>query len=154
MNARGYTLVELLVSVAVILILLMGVGNAIVHTLHVQTFEVGRAAMGRTAAALSQRLREEARSSTAVFIPRVDVLGAPNGGEPGAHEVDFFRRLSAGGDAFVAYRFDAATGDITRYEYASASGMQTILNTDLAAGDVAVFSVVREKASEAGALAG
>ncbi len=46
MNARGYTLVELLVSMAVILILLMGVGGAIVSTLHVQAFQVRRAADG------------------------------------------------------------------------------------------------------------
>jgi prepilin-type N-terminal cleavage/methylation domain-containing protein len=154
MNARGYSLIELLISMAVILILLMGVGNAIVHVLHVQSFQVGRAAMGRTAAALSERLREEAHSSTAVFIPSVDVLGGPNAGTAGAHEVDFFRRLSAGGDAFVAYRFDSATGDITRYEYTTASGIKTILNSDIAAGDVALFSVVRERASEAGKLAG
>jgi prepilin-type N-terminal cleavage/methylation domain-containing protein len=153
MNARGYTLVELLVSMAVILILLMGVGSAIVHTLHVQAFHVGRADASRTASALSERLREEARSATAVFIPSLDILGGPNGVDS-AHEVDFLRRLSAGGDAYVAYRFDAASGDVSRYEYVLASGAKTIVNTDVAASDVAVFSVVRERAAEAGALAG
>jgi prepilin-type N-terminal cleavage/methylation domain-containing protein len=154
MNARGYTLVELLVSMAVILILLMGVGGAIVSTLHVQAFHAGRAEMGRTASDVAERLREEARSATAVFIPSVDVLGDPNTGTSGAHEVDFLRRLSAGGDAYVAYRFDAATGDITRYEYTFASSTKTIVNADLAAGDVAAFSLVRQKASEAGMLVG
>jgi len=110
--------------------------------------------MGRTIADLSGRLNEEARSSTAVFIPSVDVLGNANGGTAVAHEVDFFRRLSAGGDAFVAYRFDASSGDITRYDYAFSAGTKTISNEDIAASDVAAFSVSRESASALGVVAG
>ncbi len=110
--------------------------------------------MGRTAGDVAERLREEARGATAVFVPSVDILGDPNAGASGSHEVDFLRRLSAGGDAYVAYRFDGATGEVTRYEYTSARGTKTILNADLAAGDIAAFSLVRLKASEAGSLAG
>jgi len=110
--------------------------------------------MGRTIADLSGRLNEEARSSTAVFIPSVDVLGNANSGTTAAHEVDFFRRLSAGGDAFVAYRFDASSGDVTRYEYEYAAGTKVLSSEDIAAGDVAAFSVSRESASELGAVAG
>ncbi len=155
MNARGYSLVELLVSMAIVLVLLMAVGAALVQTLHVQAFHAGRASMGRTVADLSERLREEARSSTAVFIPSVDVLGDPNGTSAGAHEVDFFRRQSAGGDAFVAYRYDSASGEITRYEYTAFSGAKVIASADLAASDIAMFSLLRETAgAAAGALAG
>lgn len=110
--------------------------------------------MGRTIADLSGRLNEEARSATAVFIPSVDVLGNANGGATGAHEVDFFRRLSAGGDAFVAYSFDASSGDVTRYEYAYSAGTKAISNEDIAASDVAAFSVSRETASALSTVAG
>ena len=110
--------------------------------------------MGRTIADLSGRLNEEARSSTAVFIPSVDVLGNANSGTTAAHEVDFFRRLSAGGDAFVAYRFDASSGDVTRYEYAYAAGTKIFSNEDIAASGVAAFSVSRVSASALGAVAG
>jgi len=110
--------------------------------------------MGRTIADLSGRLNEEARSSTAVFIPSVDVLGNANGGTTAAHEVDFFRRLSAGGDAFVAYRFDASSGDVTRYEYTYSAGTRVSSNEDIAASDVAAFSVSRESASALGPVAG
>ena len=110
--------------------------------------------MGRTVTDLSGRLNEDARSSTAVFIPSADVLGNPNGATTGAHEVDFFRRLSAGGDAFVAYRFDSSSGDVTRYEYTFSSGSKTISNEDIAASDIATFSVSSVTASALGDVAG
>src|SRR5215469_14385280 len=122
MNARGFSLIELLVSMSIIVILLIAVGATIVQTLHVQMLHLSRAESSRTISSLSERLAEEARSSTAVFIPGMDVLGMPNGGSAGAHEVDFFRRLSAGGDAYVAYRFDASSGKVIRYEYTPSTG--------------------------------
>jgi len=154
MNVRGFSLTELLVSMGIIVILLAAVGAAIVQTMHVQLFHLGRAGTSRTIAALSERLGEEARSATAVFIPSVDVLGQPNGGPTGAHEVDFFRRLSSGGDAYAAYRFDAASGDVTRYEYELGTGIATVTAEDLAASDVAAFSAVREGVSVAATVAG
>src|ERR1700680_974800 len=154
MKARGFSLAELLISMSIIFVLLVAVGAAIVQTLPVQTFRAARAGMGRTIADLSGRLNEEARSATAVFIPSVDVLGNANGGATGAHEVDFFRRLSAGGDAFVAYSFDASSGDVTRYEYAYSAGTKAISNEDIAASDVAAFSVSRETASALSTVAG
>ncbi len=103
--------------------------------------------MNRTAANLRERLQEEARSSTAVFIPATDLFGNGNSGSTGALEVDFFRRLSAGGDAYVAYRFESASESVTRYEYAwNAAGLQ-ILNRDVAASGVASFSAQRQSAS-------
>ena len=152
MNARGYSLVELLISMAIILVLLVATGDAIVQTLHVQSFHADRAAMGRTVDDLAARLGEEARSATAVFIPSADVFGASNAAP--AHEVDFFRRLSTGGDDFVAYRFDAASGDVTRYDYAWTTGSRVVTASDLAATGIGTFAVVRESAAGAGLLAG
>jgi prepilin-type N-terminal cleavage/methylation domain-containing protein len=134
MNARGFSLAELLVSMAVVLILLVAVSAAIVQTLHVQAFHAGRASMSRSVSDLSERLREEARSATAVFVP----------------SVDFFRRQSDDGDAFVAYRFDGASGDVTRYEYSTLSGAKVVTVADVAASDIAAFSVLRETAGTAG----
>ena len=150
MKPRAYTLVELLVSTAIILILMMAVGNAIVASLHLQAIHADRAGMSRSASELAERLGEEARSSTAVFIPSIDVLGNPNGGSSGPHEVDFLRHLSDGGDAMVAYAFDGSSGSVTRYEYATGSGTKTILNSDIAADGIAAFSLVREPVAATG----
>ena len=154
MKARGFSLTELLISTSIIVMLLIAVGGVIVQTLHVQIFHLSRAESSRTVSSLAERLSEEARTATAVFIPSIDVLGQPNGGSYGAHEVDFFRRLSAGGDAYVAYRFDAATQAVTRYEYAPSTGGVAISNSDLAASGVAGFSAEREAVSSSGIVAG
>ncbi len=154
MKLRGYTLVELLVSTAIILILTIAVGNTIVASLHVQAMHADRVAMSRSASELAARLSEEARSSTAVFIPSTDITGNPNTGPNGPHEVDFFRRLSAGGNAFVAYGFDASSGEVTRYEYSSTSGAKTVSAQDLAASAIGSFSVRREHVADAGPIVG
>src|SRR5215469_200524 len=114
-RARGFSLIEALVALSVLLVLLIAVGDAVSRTLHVAAMTNARAGAVRTVSELGIRLSEEARSASAVFIPATDVLGAANAGDQ-AHEVDFFRRLSAGGDTYVAYRFDANTGIITRFE--------------------------------------
>ncbi|MBV8204602.1 MAG: type II secretion system protein, partial [Candidatus Eremiobacteraeota bacterium] len=153
MKARGFSLTELLISTSIIVMLLIAVGAVIVQTLHVQIFHLSRAESSRTVSSLAERLSDEARTATAVFIPTTDVLGQPNGGY-GAHEVDFFRRLSAGGDAYVAYRFDAATQAVTRYEYVPSTGGVAISNSDLAASGVAGLSAEREAGSSSGIVAG
>jgi prepilin-type N-terminal cleavage/methylation domain-containing protein len=154
MNARGFSLTELLISMGVIVILLVAVGAAIVQTLHVQSFHLGRAGTSRTITSLGERMAEEARSSTAVFVPSTDVLGQPNGGPAGAHEVDFFRRLSSGGDAYTAYRFDAPSGVVTRYEYSLGSGPASVTAEDLAASGITAFSAMREGVALAATVAG
>ena len=154
MKLRGYTLVELLVSTAIVLILTIAVGNAIVASLHLQAMHADRVTMSRSASELAARLSEEARSSTAVFIPSLDITGNPNTGTAGSHEVDFFRRLSAGGEAFVAYSFDPQTGDVVRYEYSASSGAKTILAQDLVAGAIESFSVEREHVADVGPTVG
>lgn len=146
---RGYTLPELLISVSIIVILLFAACGACVETLRLEAAHAGRASMGRTAANLRERLQEEARSSTAVFIPAIDVLGNANAGGAGSSEVDFFRRLSAGGDSYVAYRFEPASGNVTRYEYTRGASGPQITHQDLAASGVAAFSAGRQSGSGA-----
>jgi hypothetical protein len=154
MRTRGCSLLELLVTSAVILVLLIAVGSAIVATLHLQLIHTDRAAMSRSGAELAARLGEEARSSTAVFIPGTDVLGNPNLGPAGPHEVDFFRRLSAGGNAFAAYAFDASAGTVTRYDYSASGSTKTILDSDPVASGIASFTATRESVASAGTTVG
>ncbi|MDQ6780223.1 MAG: hypothetical protein M3Z37_03585 [Candidatus Eremiobacteraeota bacterium] len=149
----GFSLIELLVSIGIIVLLMLVVCAAIVQTLRIELLHSGRIEMGRTASQLSQRLQEDARSSTAVFIPSVDVLGDPNTGS-NAHEVDFFRRLSAGGDVFVAYRFEAGSAEVTRFEYSSMVGLKTIGNRDVAGSGISSFEVVRKPVAQSDLIAG
>ena len=118
---RGYTLFEALIALGILFLLLYVVGDAVTRMLHSTSMSVARSSQARSVSELVTRMSEEARSSAAVFIPANDVFGNANGGSA-AHEVDFFRRLSAGGDAYVAYRLDPETGVVTRYEYSLAGG--------------------------------
>ena len=149
LRARGYSLFEALIAVAVLGVLLFVIGDALAHTLRAASLSGGRASIARTTTELATRLSEEARSSTAVFIPTTDVLGNSNTGSS-THEVDFFRRLSAGGDAYVAYTLDAASGVVTRYEYSLAAGTVAILHSDQAATAIAAFVPTRMTASATG----
>jgi hypothetical protein len=130
----------------VLFVLLVAVGDAVSRTLHVAAMSNSRAGAVRTISELGVRLSEEARSASAVFIPATDVLGYSNA-SPQAHEVDFFRRLSAGGDTYVAYRFDSSSGVVTRYEYSLAGGVVSIAHSDQAAAGIASFSPVRAPAA-------
>jgi prepilin-type N-terminal cleavage/methylation domain-containing protein len=144
-RARGFSLIEALIALSVLLILLVAVGDAVSRTLHVAAMSNSRTGAVRTISELGIRLSEEARSASAVFIPATDVLGAANGGNS-AHEVDFFRRLSSGGDTYVAYRFDASTGVVTRYEYSLAAGVVSVAHADEVASGIVAFAPVRAPA--------
>lgn len=153
MKARGFSLIELLITLSIIVVLMTAIGAAIVGVLHLQAMHAGRAEMSRSASDLATRLSEEARSSTAVFIPKSDVLGNPNG-TSAAHEVDFLRRLSDGGDAYVAYRFDPGTTSVIRYDYSVAASVKTVLYSDTAATGIASFTLNREPVASSGAIVG
>ena len=140
MRARGYTLVEMLTTVAILGLLLFAVGAALTHVLDAEALGAGRQSALRSADELGTRMSEEARSATAVFVPSVDVLGQPN---TDGHEVDFFRKSSDGTLNYVAYRFDAATATVRRYEYVPAAGGAQILNNDLMAENIQSLAAVR-----------
>ncbi|HXM18850.1 MAG TPA: prepilin-type N-terminal cleavage/methylation domain-containing protein [Candidatus Tumulicola sp.] len=148
LSSRGYTLVEVLVAMMVLLVLIFAVGDAIAHAVRMESVDAGRAAGVRSFSELTARLSEEARSSTAVFLPSVDVLGGSNDAESGgAHEIDFYRRLSAGGDAYVAYCFDSHAGTVTRYEYSRAAGVPAIVHADVVASGIAALAAQRTTTS-------
>ncbi len=139
------SLIESIIAMSVLTLLIFIATDAAVHTLRVAALSGGRASSARTVSELAIRMAEEARSSTAVFIPANDVLGDANAGAA-AHEVDFFRRLSAGGDSYVAYRLDAASSIVTRYEYTPAAGAATIVHADQLASGIAGFAPSRAPA--------
>lgn len=152
-RASGFTIIELLVSSAIVLVLLTAICLAVIQMLKVEAVHAGRASMGRTVSQLATRMQEEARSSTAVFIPSVDILGQANDAAA-AHEVDLYRKLSAGGSAYVAYRYDATAKTVMRYDYTGALGNPTIQSTDTVATDVSSFVAHRQAVSSSDLIAG
>lgn len=69
--------------------------------------------------ALSDRLTAEEDDAWAIFVPPADVLGTSNAD---GHEIDFFTRDGGGTNVFWAYRFDASSGSVQRYTYATPGG--------------------------------
>lgn len=144
MKSRGFSIIEALITVVIIALLLGTVSAVMGAVLHAQSMGAVRAGANRSAAELSDRLAQEARSSTAVFLPSADVLGQTN--DPAAaHEIDFFRRTSDGDDDFVAYLFDGASHAVTRYEYAmpAGGGAPAVLHFDPIASGIAELSAHR-----------
>src|SRR5215831_12033374 len=137
-SAPGYSLLEVLLTVSLLGMLLFVVGDSITHVLDATRLGETRQNVARSSDELATRMAEEARSSTAVFVPSSDVLGQDNGGGSGGHEVDFFRKASNGSPAFVAYRFDGSTSFVTRYEYVPvAGGAPQIVHQDKMAEHIA-----------------
>ncbi len=141
---RAFSLLEVLLTVALLGLLLFAIGGALSHVLDTTMLGENRAALSQSAEELASRLSSEARSSTAVFIPASDVLGAPNVSPNGGHEVDLFRKGSDGTPSFVAYRFDASSGTVDRFEYTPAIvGPPTIVHRDRMADHIGGFSANR-----------
>lgn len=151
---RGYSLVEVMATIAVLGLLLFAVGAAVTHVLDAEMLGAGRQNVLRSSDELAVRMTEEARSSTAVFVPSTDVLGQPNSGQSGGHEVDFFRKTSNGGTSYVAYFFDASSGTVTRYEYVPSQSGSQIINKDLLAERIAALGAVRVTPGSVGSIVG
>jgi prepilin-type N-terminal cleavage/methylation domain-containing protein len=153
-GSRGYSLIEVLATIAVLGMLLFAVGTAVTHVLDAEMTGAGRQATFRSADELAGRMSEEARSATAVFVPPTDVFGQSNTGQSGGHEVDMFRKASDGTLTYVAYRFDAGSGDVTRYEYLPGASGNQIVNSDLMAEGVTSLGAVRTSPSAIGSVVG
>lgn len=153
-RSKGFSLIEVLATVAILGMLLAAVGAAVSHVLDAELTGAGRQSTYRSADELAARLSEEARSSTAVFVPPTDVLGQPNYGSTGAHEVDIFRKASDSTPTYVAYRFDSTSRTVTRYEYTPSAVGDTILNSDQLADGIASFSAVRTSPSAISSVVG
>lgn len=139
MRSRGLTIIETIFSIAILALIILVVGDAISHTLRTGSLAVGRANESRSITTLEARLNEEARSATSVFVPPFDVLGQENS-TVSTHEVDFYRKLADGSDAYVAYLFDRGAGTVTRYDYALVGKDPQPSDADIAANGIAAFS--------------
>lgn len=153
-HVRGFSLIEVLATLVVLGLLLFAVGSAVTHVLDAEMVGAQRQSSSRSLDSLLSRMSEESRSSTAVFVPAVDVFGQPNSGPSGGHEVDVFRKASDGTDTFVAYRFDSGSRSVTRYEYTPGAGGAQILNADLMADQVTSMSALRVEPSSVGSVVG
>jgi prepilin-type N-terminal cleavage/methylation domain-containing protein len=153
-DVRGYSVIEVLVTMAVLGMLLFAVGTAVTHVLDAEMVGASRQSVVRSVDELAARLAEESRSSTAVFVPASDIFGQPNVGPAGGHEVDIFRKASDGTGTFVAYRFDGSTNAVTRYEYVPGAGGAKIVNSDLMADHIAAVSATRVEPSSISSVVG
>jgi type II secretory pathway pseudopilin PulG len=116
---RGFSVVEILVAMG----LAIGIALVTLGVTHAFTRALGMRSTAQSGAiALEQqldRMRSEAASAYAVFVPANDIFGKPNAAAHGApgHEVDFYTKTDLGADTFWAYDFDAAHGTLERYDY-------------------------------------
>jgi len=152
---RAYSLLEVLLTISLLGMLLFAIAYAVTHALATTALGVGRNGIARSADELASRLSSEARSSTAVFVPSIDVYGRPNDDSNGGHEVDFFRKASDGTPTFVAYRYDHASGQVDRFEYnPTMGGSPNILNQDEVATEVSAFDATFHEASSVPGIVG
>jgi type II secretory pathway pseudopilin PulG len=164
---RGFTVLELLVSVA--LLVTIGLITLAVVQYLVRAVD-GRASGVGGAVAVEQLLgtmRGDAATAYAVFVPERDVFGAYNAPAPPApaptgsgapHEVDFYARTGGGAEVWWAYRYDATTQTLQRYDYDPVThavgvadrqtGSVTTGESYPAVAGVRSFSVQRLEASE------
>jgi len=65
------------------------------------------------------RMRDDAASAFAVFVPTNDIFGNPNAAQHGAsgHEIDFYAKTDTGTEAYWAYEWDARAQTLQRYDY-------------------------------------
>jgi len=152
---RAYSLLEVLLTVSLLGLLLFVIAYAVSHALATTALDVGRNGIARSADELATRLASEARSSTAVFVPPTDVYGQPNDAAAGSREVDFFRKASDGTTAYVAYRYDASSGLVDRYDYQPVAGQApTIIDEDAMADGVTSFMAAFHEASTLAGIVG
>ena len=154
-RSRAFSLLEVLLTLSLLGLLLFAIGNVLAHVLDTTQLGQNRSGLSQSADELATRLSGEARSSTAVFVPASDVMGQPNDGPNGAHEVDFFRKASDGTLSYVAYRFDTSTGVVDRFDYQpTASGPAQIIDQDRMASDISGFTAAKTSASSIPGIVG
>ena len=123
MRQRGFAVPEILVAAT------MMIAIAFATLIVLQAFVKAVAARSTSESgsiAVNQeldRMRSDAATAYAIFVPSKDVMGDPNApgadtGTPGSgHEVDFYGRTDSGAEAYWAYRYDATAGTLQRYDY-------------------------------------
>jgi len=122
-SERGYSVPELLIA----MVLLLLIGFATLGVLQSFTRALAdRSTSESGSIALEQeldRMRADASSAYAVFVPSRDVFGYANAlgadtATPGAgHEVDFYTKTDHNAELYWAYAYDAKAKTLQRYDY-------------------------------------
>ncbi len=133
-HARGFTLLETVVSVAIAVVLGWVLLTVITHVLLVSRVQAARDAAQSAIMQLTDNLTTEEDDAWAIYVPPSDVLGASNGD---GHEVDFFARDGKQQPYFWAYNYDSSAHALTRYRFASPGGSAT---KDVTYSGVTAFS--------------
>jgi YD repeat-containing protein len=118
---RGFTLLD--VSLAIVLAVALGLATlGVLRGMFAMSAAAATTSGGSlTLEQTSDEMRSDADTAFAVFVPARDVMGRPNAGVAGAHEIDFFTRTDSGAIASWAYYFDAGAHTLRRFDY-DASG--------------------------------
>ncbi len=114
---RGFTIIEALIAGAIVTLMAL---TGLTAAKAVAAVTLGAYTAGRDAAAIdiqAERLRDDAASAFAVFVPATDMNGAPNGAGGDAHEVDYYARGDGGQELLWRYFYDAARGTLQRFDY-------------------------------------
>ncbi len=113
---RGFSLIEVLLAGAIAAIATMLL-VMLAHHLARATQALDLRLQGSSAAhALLDRLDGDSQTAWAVWVPPLDVAGEEN---RDGHEVDLFAQDASHRRYAWAYRFDAASHEVTRYAYAA-----------------------------------
>lgn len=110
------TLIELVVGVGLAALLSLALIAAVGTAVRFAASADADATGVTQTRALFERLRAQAHSAWAIFVPRLDVLGVENSD---GHEIDFFAEDAQHAPHFWAYRFDARAHTLERYLYAA-----------------------------------
>ncbi|GAC1309384.1 MAG: hypothetical protein NVS2B3_18840 [Vulcanimicrobiaceae bacterium] len=132
---RGFTVPELLISLLLFLALAvatLGALHGFVRALDDRsTAQNGLLTLEQTIA----RMRADAATAFAVFVPARDVFGAPNAGSAGTsgtHEVAYYTKTEAGIETWWAYHYDAVAHTLRRYDFDPATGRVGVFDRSVA----------------------
>jgi prepilin-type N-terminal cleavage/methylation domain-containing protein len=118
-GSRGFTLVELLIAVAIAVIIGTVLLRSAIAMLHWTTLQAARNTEHAQIGELVDRLEADEDSAWAIFTPPKDVHGSSNAD---GHELDFFNRDGKNQAYFWAYNYDSSAQTLTRYLYSSLGG--------------------------------
>jgi len=115
---RGFVVAEMLLAIGLFVGLGIAALSVVVMLNHVLRAQGNVTSSIATLDQEADRMRSDAASAYAVYVPFTDVFGKPNAlqGQPG-HEVAFLTRDSQNRDLSWAYEYDAAKQTLQRYDF-------------------------------------